>query len=160
MSLQGIVREQQGRAVPGVHLDLRNAFGAHYETLTGAEGIFRLRDVELGIDKVTLTKPGFKTVVIPRLELNRRELSTLELQMQAAAVLAPENTGPSGLPGGTPAPAPPTTPYPPNGPTPSHRGGIDRGTNPSGVANFSPARPLGHCHARLVALRTAARCPT
>ena len=61
MSLQGIVRDQQRRAVPGVHLHLRNASGSHYETVTGAEGIFRLRDVELGIYEVTLTKPGFKT---------------------------------------------------------------------------------------------------
>ena len=99
MSLQGIVRDQQGRAVPGVHLDLRNASGAHYETLTGAEGIFRLRDIELGIYKLTLAKPGFKTLVIERLELTKRELSTLELQMQPLTALAPENKGPSGLPG-------------------------------------------------------------
>ncbi len=99
MSLQGIVRDQQGRAVPGVQLDLRNASGAHYETLTGAEGIFRLRDVELGIYKLTLAKPGFKTLVIERLDLTKRELSTLALQMQALTALAPENKGPSGLPG-------------------------------------------------------------
>ena len=93
MSLQGIVRDQQGRAVPGVHLDLRNVSGAHYETLTSAEGIFRLRDVELGIYKLTLTRPGFKTLAIQRLELTKRELSTLQLQMQALTTLAPEITG-------------------------------------------------------------------
>jgi Carboxypeptidase regulatory-like domain len=114
MSLQGIVRDQQGRAVPGVHLDLRNASGAHYETSTGAEGIFRLRDVELGTYKLTLAKPGFKTLAIERLELMKRELSTLELQMQALTALTPENKGPSGLPGTphTPAVAAPTAPYP------------------------------------------------
>ena len=114
MSLQGIVRDQQGRAVPGVHLDLRNAAGAHYETRTGVEGIFRLRDVELGIYKLTLTKPGFRTLAIERVELIKRELTTLELQMQALTALAPENKGPSGLPGTprTPAVAAPTSPYP------------------------------------------------
>jgi len=114
MSLQGIVRDQQGRAVPGVHLDLRNASGAHYGTLTGAEGIFRLRDVELGIYKLTLAKPGFKTLAIERLDLTKRELSTLSLQMEALTTLAPESKGPSGLPGtpSTPAVAAPTAPYP------------------------------------------------
>jgi hypothetical protein len=142
MSLQGIVRDQQGRAVPGVHLDLRNASGAHYGTLTGAEGIFRLRDVELGIYKLTLAKPGFKTLAIERLDLTKRELSTLALQMQALTTLAPESKGPSGLPGtpSTPAVAAPTAPYP----------GLDRpapevtsvepaaGHIPPESANFSP----------------------
>ena len=100
------MRDQQGSAVPGVQLDLRDASGAHYTTFTGAEGIFRLRDVQLGIYEVTLAKPGFKTLVIPRVELNKRELSTFELQMQALTALAPENKGPSGLPG-TPAHAGP-----------------------------------------------------
>ena len=48
------------RAVPGVHLDLRNDSGAHYETLTGAEGIFRLRDVRLGIYEAHAGQAGFQ----------------------------------------------------------------------------------------------------
>ena len=143
MSLQGIVRDQQGRAVPGAHLDLRNAGGAHYETLTGAEGIFRLRDVELGVYKLTLAKPGFKTLAIERLELMKRELSTLELQMQALTALAPENKGPSGLPGTprTPALAAPTTPYPGmTGPAPEVSAVESAAAEPvpPESANFSP----------------------
>ncbi len=142
MSLQGIVRDQQGRAVPGVHLDLRNASGAHYETLTGAEGIFRLRDIELGIYKLTLARPGFKTLIIERLELTKRELSTLALQMQALTALAPENKGPSGLPGTprTPAVAARTTPYPGmNGPAPEVTA-VESAAEPipPESANFSP----------------------
>ena len=142
MSLQGIVRDQQGRAVPGVHLDLRNADGRHYETSTGVEGIFRLRDVELGTYKLTLAKPGFKTLTIERLELIKRELSTLELQMQALTARAPENKGPSGLPGtpGTPAVAAPTAPYPGmNRPAPEVTA-VESGAEaiPPASANFSP----------------------
>lgn len=142
MSLQGIVRDQQGRAVPGVRLDLRNASGAHYETLTGAEGIFRLRDIELGIYKLALAKPGFKTLVIERLDLTKRELSTLALQMHALTALAPENKGPSGLPGtpGTPAAAAPTAPYPGmNGPAPEVAA-VESAAEaiPPESANFSP----------------------
>ena len=142
MSLQGIVRDQQGRAVPGVQLDLRSASGAHYTTLTGAEGIFRLRDVLLGTYEVTLTKPGFKTLLIPRLELAKPELSTLKLQMQALTALAPENKGPSGLPGTprTPAVAAPTAPYPGMNPPASRVAAVEAGAEPipPESANFSP----------------------
>ncbi len=125
-----------------MQLDLRSASGAHYTTLTGAEGIFRLRDVQLGIYEVTLTKPGFKTLVIPRLELTKPELSTLELQMQELTALAPENKGPSGLPGTprTPAAAPPTTPYAGlNGPAPGVTA-VESAAEPipPASANFSP----------------------
>jgi len=141
LSLQGIVRDQQGRAVPAVQINLRNASGAHYETVTGAEGIFRLRDVELGIYEVTLSKPGFKTVVIPRLELNKRELSTVELRMQALTALPPADKGPSGLPGTprTQAPAAPTTPYPGMNPAPEGTAVESPAEQiPPESANFSP----------------------
>lgn len=142
MSLQGIVRDQQGRAVPAVHLELRNAAGAHYQTSTGAEGIFRLRDVELGTYTLTLAKPGFKTLAIERVELMKRELTTLELQMQALTALTPENKGPSGLPGRprTPAVAAPTAPYPGmNRPAPEVAP-VESGAEPipPESANFSP----------------------
>ena len=116
MSLQGIVRDQQARAVPGVQIDLRNLDGSQkYSTITGAEGIFRLRDVRLGVYEATLVKPGFKTLAIPRLELTKRELLTVEFQMQGLTAFIPENKGPSGLPGTprtSPAAVAPTTPYP------------------------------------------------
>ena len=116
MSLQGIVRDQQARAVPGVQIDLRSLDGSQkYSTITGAEGIFRLRDVRLGVYEATLAKPGFKTLVIPRLELTKRELSTVEFQMEALTAFVPENKGPSGLPGAprtSPAAVAPNAPYP------------------------------------------------
>jgi len=116
MSLQGIVRDQQARAVPGVQIDLRSLDGSQkYSTITGAEGIFRLREVRLGVYEATLAKPGFKTLAIPRLELTKRELSTVEFQMEALTAFVPENKGPSGLPG-TPSTSPaavaPAKPYP------------------------------------------------
>ena len=141
-SLQGIVRDQQGRAVPAVQLELRNPSGAAYTTLTGAEGIFRLRDIQFGNYELILTKPGFKTLAIPRLELAKPGLSTLELQMQALTALAPENKGPSGLPGPprTPSAAAPTTPYPGmNGPAPEVTAvESDAEAIPPASANFSP----------------------
>jgi hypothetical protein len=144
MSLQGIVRDQQARAVPGVQIDLRSLDGSQkYSTITGAEGIFRLRDVRLGIYEATLAKPGFKALASHRLELTRRELLTVEFQMEALAAFVPENKGPSGLPGAprsSPAAVAPTTPYPGlNVPTPGVIAVESSGEQvPSASANFSP----------------------
>jgi hypothetical protein len=144
MSLQGIVRDQQGRAVPGVQIDLRSVDGAlRYSTITGAEGIFRLRDVKLGVYEATLSRPGFKTEAIPRLELNKRELSTLELQMRALTAFVPENKGPSGLPGAPrtpPAAVALSAPYPNmNRPAPDVKAVEPTSDRmPAASANFSP----------------------
>ena len=47
-SLQGTVRDEQDRAVPGVALTIRAlSNGSSYEATTDAQGIFRLRDVPL-----------------------------------------------------------------------------------------------------------------
>jgi hypothetical protein len=114
--LQGMIRDLHGNAIPGVQINLRNASGRErYSVVTDAEGIFRLRNVQLGVYEVTLAKEGFKTLVVPQLEMLKREPSILELQMQPLNQTAPENIGPSGLPGapGTPpAAAASTSPYP------------------------------------------------
>jgi hypothetical protein len=144
MSLQGIVRDQEGRAVPGVQIDLRSVDGAlRYSTITGAEGIFRLRDVKLGVYEAMLSKPGFKAEAIPRLELNKRELSTLELQMRASTAFVPENKGPSGFPGAPrtpPAAVAPSAPYPDmNRPAPDVNAVEPTSDQmPAASANFSP----------------------
>ena len=143
MSLQGIVRDQQGRAVPGVQIDLRSVDGSQkYIVITGAEGIFRLRDMKLGVYAATLAKPGFKTLEVPRLELIKRGLSTVELQMQAVTAIVPENKGPSGVPGvsGTAAAVAPTMPYPGmNTPAPDVIALEASGEQvPPASANFSP----------------------
>ena len=92
---------------------------------------------ELGIYRLTLAKPGFKTLAIEQLELMKPELSTLELQMQALTALTPENKGLSGLPGTphAPAVAAPTAPYPGmNHPAPeSRRRGIGCRSNPASL---------------------------
>ncbi len=144
MSLQGIVRDQQGRAVPGVQIDLRSADSTQkYTTTTGVEGIFRLRDVKLGFYKATLTKPGFKPLGIPRLALTRPELSTLELRMEALTAFVPENKGPSGVPGAPrtqPAPVGTAAPYPEMNRAAPDSSAVDSSGDqvPPDSANFSP----------------------
>jgi hypothetical protein len=113
-TLQGVIRDSQGRAIPSVLLDLHSTTGnQHYSVATDAEGIFRLRDVRLGIYEVKITREGFQTQTIPSLQVSRR-VTVLELEMRELGEVVPAATCPSGVPGTRCAPAVPgqTTPYP------------------------------------------------
>src|SRR3981081_2664412 len=74
-TLQGLIRDQSGRGIPGVQLDLHSTItGQHYSAATDAEGIFRLRDIRLGVYEVKLVREGFLTKIIPSFEVNKPEL--------------------------------------------------------------------------------------
>lgn len=84
--------------------------------MTDAEGIFRLRDIRLGVYEVKFVREGFQTKILPSFEVSKPELTVLEAELQVSdenppAIACP----PSGVPGipCTPAaPASPAMPYP------------------------------------------------
>jgi Carboxypeptidase regulatory-like domain len=142
-SLQGIVRDQQGRVVPEVTLELRKG-ALSYTTVTDAEGIFRLRDMQLGVYELTLTRTGFETLLILELNLNQAGPENLELKLRALKQDGAESKGPSGVPGAQRTPVRPTSPtaaYPGlRSPAPDVKGaelGAARPVPPSS-ANFAP----------------------
>ena len=107
-TLQGSIRDQNGRAIPGVQLDLHSTVtGQRYSTTTDVEGIFRLRDVRLGIYDVKLVRAGFQTKIIPSFEMTKPDLTVLELELQATDESVPAAVCPSGVPG---IPCTPTAP--------------------------------------------------
>lgn len=108
-SLQGIVRDQQGRVVPGVALELRKG-ALSYTTVTDAEGIFRLRDMQLGAYELTLTRTGFETLLILEVNLGQAGPENLELKLRALKQDSAESKGPSGVPGPQRTPAKPASP--------------------------------------------------
>ena len=113
-TLQGLLRDPRGRAIPDVQLDLRSTTnGQHYSVATDVEGIFRLRDVRVGIYQVQLTREGFQTQTIPGLEI-RTPVTVLELTLRESDETVPAARCSSGVPGTpcTPAPTSPGTPYP------------------------------------------------
>jgi hypothetical protein len=114
-TVQGLIRDPQGRAIPGVQLDLHSTTGnQHYSATTDVEGIFRLRDVRVGIYEVKLTRERFQTQAIPSLQVNP-PVTVLELEMHESDETVPATPCTSGVPG-TPCPpaipAIPSTPYP------------------------------------------------
>ena len=143
-TLQGLIRDQNGRAIPGVQLDLHNkTSGQHYSAATDVEGIFRVRDVRLGVYEVKFVREGFEARSIPSLQVSR-PVTVLELELHESEETVPATTCASGVPGTpcTPAmPASPTTPYPGMRSSASQEASAE--TSPEQIppesANFSPS---------------------
>jgi Carboxypeptidase regulatory-like domain len=115
-SLQGRVRDQQGRAVPGATLRIRSLQGARtYISTTDVEGIFRLRDLLLDSYELRVTRDGFEALVVPEVQLHTSGLIVVDVTLHASGEASPESKGPSGVPGEPktlPAPSAPSSSYP------------------------------------------------
>ena len=143
-TLQGLIRDQSGRAIPGVQIELHSTTtDQHYSTATNAEGIFRLRDIHLGVYEIKLFREGFETKIIPRFEVSKPELTLLALELKATDETVPSSACPSGVPG---TPCTPTATANPEAPYP----GVPRIASqqvpttvaepiPPDAANFSPS---------------------
>ena len=109
-SLQGIVRDEDGRGIPGVEIELRQraasgrptAFGDTRRTTTSADGVFRFLELPAGEYSLALTHPGFEPLAAETLRIGRSELVTTELTMKRAGVVPPA---------AAPTPVEPVSPY-------------------------------------------------
>ncbi|MBZ5654572.1 MAG: carboxypeptidase-like regulatory domain-containing protein [Acidobacteriia bacterium] len=141
-TVQGVIRDSQGRAIPGVQLDLRStANDQHYSAATDVEGIFRLRDVHWGVYEVKLIREGFQRQIIPSFQVSG-PVTVLQLALRESDEKLPAARCPSGVPGTpcTSVPAGPTTPYP-GLRSPASQGTPAEATPeqiPPDSANFSP----------------------
>ena len=140
-TFQGVIRDSQGRGIPGVLLDLRGTTsGQNYSATTNVEGIFRLRDVGLGIYEVKLSREGFEAQTISNFKVNG-PVTLLELALHESSQTVPAATCPSGVPG-TPCatvPVGPATPYPGmRSPTEQGPAQVAPEQIPPESANFSP----------------------
>src|SRR4029077_2938535 len=122
------------RVVPGVALELRKG-ELSYTTVTDAEGIFRLREMPLGVYELTLTRTEFETLLILEVNLNQAGPKNLELRMRALKQGGAESKGPSGVPGTQ------RTPVRPPSPAAAYPGSRSPSPDIPGV-ELGPARPL------------------
>src|SRR5215468_7893602 len=75
-SLQGRVTDDEGRAVPAVLVTIRSlSDGTSYEATTTAEGIFRMRDIPLGIYELKAVRDQYEPFVMERLPLTSAGLT-------------------------------------------------------------------------------------
>ncbi|MCA1561965.1 MAG: carboxypeptidase-like regulatory domain-containing protein [Acidobacteria bacterium] len=107
-SIQGVVRDETGRAVPGVEVAIRNP---ERRAITNADGVFRFLDVRPGEYQLTLTREGFTPLSQAGLRIGRAAFVTVELTMKRLAST-----------GAAPKPLEPETPSSPYGRRPARRG--------------------------------------
>jgi carboxypeptidase family protein len=145
-SLQGRVRDEEDRAVPGVALKIRSlSNGSSFETTTDAEGIFRLRDVPLDAYELRTVREGYDPLVVKRVQVSAAGLVVLELKIKGlgrTTTTSPKDA--SGVPGASRMPAGPTPPgsaYPGlRNPVPEKSASIQPTESlPPESANFVPA---------------------
>ena len=100
VSFQGIVQDQEGRAVPGCQVQLRRG-DEIVGVATDAEGIFRFRDVQLGVYDLRAFGDQIETLMMPGLKLDQPGAKVLNLQVRALAGRISQSKGPAGVPGAT-----------------------------------------------------------
>jgi hypothetical protein len=114
-SLNGRIRDQFDRAVQAATVTLTHvATRQTFTTQSGAEGIFRFRDLPPGPAQLTIEKDGYTSLTNSDFKLAAGEPTILDLKLNALAEPA-ENQGPAGVPGPQRAPGLPpvqATPYP------------------------------------------------
>ena len=110
-ALQGMVRQENGRAVVAAHVILRSAStNQALERTTDAQGVFRFIDVPPGNYELTIVAPGFKDFANPPLRLKPGDNLIFELALIASPPTSPAPATFPQIPGeipSSPASAPP-----------------------------------------------------
>jgi len=98
-SVQGIVRDVQGRSLSGVKITaIRSGVGIR-SVISNSEGIFRMLDLPLGTYQLQAEKEGFLPAILSAAQLTSGELLTFEVRLEASGTAVPPNQVATRLPG-------------------------------------------------------------
>ena len=86
-ALSGAVSDASGAMVPGARIELlSSANGLHRETVTDAVGIYNFPALPIGSYKIAVSKEGFSTVEIPRVELSVGQPRTIDVRLEVGNI--------------------------------------------------------------------------
>lgn len=88
-SIQGMVVDDSGRAVPGVEVVLRQGTREVTRTLTSGDGIFRIIDVVPGEYSIEISREGYTSQTQRGLRVSASELVSVDLKMSGSAARTP-----------------------------------------------------------------------
>ena len=114
-SLQGIVRDANGKPVIGATMILRNiATNQKLEQISTAQGVFRFIDAAPGDYELTVVAAGFRESTIPAVQLKPGDDLVCEITLVAVLSIAPQSPQFPQLPAGTTNPPSGSQPAPPS----------------------------------------------
>ena len=83
-ALKGTVTDQLGSLVVGAKVTLRNARGVSTTANTNSAGVYEFRRLEAGKYELRIDSPGFSVFEDKEVEIQARELKTLNAQLEVA----------------------------------------------------------------------------
>src|SRR5215218_11128086 len=83
-ALKGTVTDQLGSLVVGAKVTVRNARGVVTSATTNSSGIYEFRRLEPGTYELRVVAPGFSVFEEKEVEINARELKTINAQLEVA----------------------------------------------------------------------------
>src|SRR5450432_3708063 len=85
-SILGTVHDSTGAVVAGAHIVITNVqTNSHQETVSGADGSYRLLALAAGVYKLTVTASGFKTYTATDIEVKVNDQQQLEVTLTVGA---------------------------------------------------------------------------
>src|SRR5678815_11074 len=83
-ALKGAVTDQLGSLIVGAKVTVRNARGVTTTATTNSSGVYEFRKLEPGTYELKIVSPGFTVFEQKEIEIQARELKTLNAQLEVA----------------------------------------------------------------------------
>ncbi|HJX00903.1 MAG TPA: carboxypeptidase-like regulatory domain-containing protein, partial [Terriglobales bacterium] len=82
-SIEGLVTNTEARGVGGTRVIIRDASGRIRATMTDADGVFRVADLNAGSYQLELRRQGFQDFIRQNVRIGPREVLTIEVKLQS-----------------------------------------------------------------------------
>ncbi|MBM3789903.1 MAG: hypothetical protein FJW35_06070, partial [Acidobacteria bacterium] len=85
--LTGTIKDQQDAVIPGAQVSVKNvATGATFQAISNAEGSWVIPSLQSGTYTVTVSLPGFRTVVVENVKLDAGTIATVPVRVEVGGI--------------------------------------------------------------------------